>query len=292
MRANTLKWVIGFGVSLIASGQAHAQPLSDKTDSIECTVANADVVFIATLVDFRVDEQGNDRDGHEATIAYEEVLKRDREPFYDDSYSDGQRRLHIPRPASVLEDWKERSCRLLVACDEYAPHQTKVIELSPDNLEVMTADVQLIRDPESVILLAREAVDRLPANVKRVHTFDLQVPREVVAGTSWEACYHTGGHLMLSVPVDEQLEKRAQDYVRSEDPHRRAEGARALAYFKSDENMALVRPLLDDPGITYLQPAFEGMAGVRVYGARDSAYQTLRSWGIDVERPVVREAVP
>ena len=245
MRSAALKWVIGFGIFLIALAQAHAQPLSPKTESIESLVANSDHVFIATLVEFRRAEQGNDPNTHEATIAIEETVKQ--ELFRDEPYRGLS--LTITRPASVLAGWKERSGRLLVATKEHDPEDTVVIELLPDKLEVMTADVKLIREPEAVIRAARAAVTRLPTNVKRVHTFDLQVAREVVAGTSWEEYYDTGGHLRLSVPVDQHLEKRAQDYVRSESPHRRGEGARALAYFKSDENIALVRPLLIDPGI-------------------------------------------
>jgi hypothetical protein len=287
MRVTRWKWIIGVGVSLMASVQAHAQPLVARTESIESTVANADLIFIATLVDFRRAEQGHDRDGHEVTIVIEETLKQ--ELFSDEPYRGLS--LHVPRPASVLEDWKERSSRLLVAYDEYAPKQTTVIDLSPDKLEAMTAGVELIRDPESVIRLARKAVHRLPRSIKRIHTFDLHVPREIVAETSWDQYYDTGGHLRLSVPVDQHLEKRAQDAVRSENPHRREEGARALAYFKSDKNMALVRPLLNDPGTTYLQPAYDDRAGERVYGVRYSAHQTLKSWGIDVEQPVFREAV-
>ena len=53
MQTAGLKLVISFGVSLIASVQAHAQPLVARTQSIESTVANADLVFIATLVNFR-----------------------------------------------------------------------------------------------------------------------------------------------------------------------------------------------------------------------------------------------
>jgi hypothetical protein len=286
MRTPGLK-VIGFGMCLIVAAEAHAQPLVDKTQSIESTVANADLVFIAKVVDFRA-EQDEDRDGHQTTIAIEETLKQPG--FREEPYQ--QLSLHIPRPASVLADWKDRSTRLLIACDDYAPRQPAVIELAPDRTEVMTADVRLTRDPETVIRLAREAVTRLPANIRRVHTFDLQVPREVVAGTRWEKWYHTSGHLLLSVPVDQHLEKRAQDYVRSEDPHRRGEGARALAYFKSDENLALIRPLLHDAEVTYLHPAYDGKPAVRVYGVRISAYQTLKTWGIDVEQPVFREPVP
>jgi len=283
VRAIRLTWIIGFSVSLIVSIQAHAQPLVPRTESIETTVANSDHVFIATVVKFRRAEQDNDQDVHEVTIAIEEAVKQ--ELFRDEPYRGLS--LRITRPASVLADWKERSSRLLVACNHYAPKQTTVIELAPDKLEVMTADVKLIRDPEAVTRLARTAVSRLPANIERVHTFELQVPREVVAGTRWEKYYDTGGHLTLSVPVDQHLEKRAQDYVRSKSPGRREEGARALAYFKSDENLTLVKPLLNDQGITY-----DGdKDGERIYGARYSAYRTLKAWGIDVAQPVYREPV-
>jgi hypothetical protein len=287
MRAVGLTWIIVFGVSLIASIQAQAQPLIPVTESIESTVANSDYVFIATVVKFRRMESDKDQEAHEVTIAIEEAVKH--ELFRDEPYRGLS--LQITRPASVLAGWKEHSSRLLVACKEFAPEQTTAIELLPDKLEVMSADVKLIRDPEAVIRLARTAVRRLPANIKRVHTFELQVSREVVAETSWEHYYDTGGHLLLSVPVDPHLEKRAQDYVRSKSPHRRDEGARALAYFKSDENLGLVKPLLNDQGITYSQPADGDKAGERIYGARYSAYQTLKSWEIDVEQPVFREAV-
>ncbi len=287
MRVVVLRWIIGLSVSLIASIQALAQPLVPKTESIESTVANSDLVFIATLVKFHRAEQDNDRDAHEVTIAIEETVKQ--ELFRDEPYRGLS--LQITRPASVLAGWKERSSRLVVAYNEYAPKQTTVIELVPDKVEVMTADVTLLRDPEAVIRQARTAVNRLPANIKRVRTFELQVPREIVAGTSWEKYYTTGGHLLLSVPVDQHLEKRAQDYVRSKSPHRREEGARALVYFKSDENLALVKPLLNDHGITYSQPADGDKAGERIYGARYSAYRTLKSWGIEVEQPMFRDAV-
>jgi len=95
----------------------------------------------------------------------------------------------------------------------------------------------------------------------------------------------------LSVPADQHLEKRAQDYVRSDNPHRRSEGVQALVYFQSDENLALVKPLLNDQGLTYSQPADGENAGYRIYGVRHAAYETLKAWGIEVAEPVYREAV-
>lgn len=286
MRAAGLKWIIGFSLFLMGTVEGFAQPLSPHTDSIEAMVANADYVVIATLTSFRRSEQGYDRDGHEATIAIEEAVKQ----YLNDEPQRGLS-LHIPRPASVLADWKERACRLLIAIHSYAPQETIVIELVPETLEVMTADITLIRDPEVAIRLARAATTRLPANVKRVHTFDLEAPRQIVAGTRWEHYYDTGGHLRLSVPVDQHLEKRALDYIRSENAERRGEGARALAYFKSDKNLQIVKSLLDDPAVTYSQPADGDRAGERVYGVRHAAYQTRKAWRIDVKQPVVREEV-
>jgi hypothetical protein len=131
----------------------------------------------------------------------------------------------------------------------------------------------------------------MPAGVKRIHTFGLKVPRELIAGTKWEEYYHTGGHLVLSVPVDKQLEKRAQDSLRAEADQRRAEGARALRYFRSDENIARLRTLLDDPGRAIRHHAQDNKGVEAIYFVRHAAYETLKSWGIDVEKPVLREDV-
>ena len=265
---------------------ADAQPQFPQTHSIESTVINADLVFIAKLDDFREAEEGKNDKPHEATILVEETLKK--EAFTYEPY----RRLaiRIARPASVLEDWKKRSCRLLVFYEQYAP-AAGVMELSRDKLQVMTADMTLLREPKAVVQAARKALRRVPAGVKRLHTFQLQVPRKVIAGTEWESCYKSGGCLLLSVPVDRQLEKRAHEYLRSQSGQKRGEGARALLYFKSDRNIELVKPLLNDPDVTYRQPAYEGNPEERVYGVRFEAYRTLRSWGVNVKKPVIREKV-
>jgi hypothetical protein len=100
----------------------------------------------------------------------------------------------------------------------------------------MTADFLLLREPEAVIKAAREAARRQPIGVKRVHTFRLRVPRDIIAGTTWER-YYDSGCLMLSVPVDERLKKRAEDYIRTEKNRiKRYEGEQALRYFKSGED--------------------------------------------------------
>jgi len=215
MRAVLLQSVLLIGLSLISSVQALAQPLFSRAESIESTVANADLVFIATLVDFRAVGKGNIPHEHMVTIAIEETLKqapisRD-EPYQKLS-------LDLSRPASVLADWKARSSRLLVACQEYAPQETIVIELVRDKLEVMTAEMTLVRDPETVIRIAKETVRRMPAHIKRVHTFELQVPREIVVGTSWEKYYDTGGASQAKRPSESAVGEKGTRLCTLEEP--------------------------------------------------------------------------
>jgi hypothetical protein len=285
MRTALSKSLIVFGVCLVASVPAHAQPLFPRAQSIESMVANADLVFIAKLVKFGEGKRAEGREVHEATIAVEEALKKDLfriEPY--DRLS-----LDVPGPAAVLADWTKRSCRLLVAHDSDAPKATQVIELADGKLEVWKSDLTLLRKPDAVIRAARETARRMPAGVRRIHTFGLKVPRELCAGTQWEKYYHTSGHLVLSVPVDKQLEKRAQDYLRSESDLKRAEGVRALRHFKSDENVARIKTLLNDPGRVVRAQDTKGVEAF--YVVRHEAYETLKAWEIDVEKPVLREDV-
>ena len=75
------------------------------------------------------------------------------------------------------------SSRLLVVYEEYAPYATTVIELVPGKMEVLTADFTLLREPETVIRATKEALRRMSPAVKRIHTFGLHVPRELIAKT-------------------------------------------------------------------------------------------------------------
>lgn len=284
MRLASSSRLLAIGVLLILSAEARAQPLCDRTPAIETTVINSDYVLIAKIVQILPRKAGDERIGHDAVIAIEDRLKAERFEEPSEKMS-----VYLPYQAAVLQGWQERSSRMLLALTMYHWEQTLAIELAPETLEVMTAEVKLLRDPDAVIRAARAAVHRLPANVKRVHTFDLTVPHEVVKETRWNQSYRTGGHLILSVPVDEQLEKRAQDYVRSGGPLRRPEGIRALAYFQSDGNIALVKPLLSDPHFTF--DSRNGTAGERFYPSRYAAHQTLKAWGIAKEPPVYREEV-
>lgn len=279
-----LKSLITFGLFLVVSSEAHGQPLVAQAESIESTVRNADLVFVAKLIKIGDAKQVDGREVYNTSIEVEQNLKR--EVFNDVPYDRVQ--ADIPRNLSVLKDWMERSCRLLVLYDDNAPYETKVIELESGKLEVMKADFTLLREPEAVIASAKEAIEQASPAIKRIHTFGLHVPRKRIADSQWDK-YHG---LILNVPVDKQLEQRAIQFLRSENYQEREQAARALRYFKSEENIACVKSLLGDPGWAYLRhPLNNNGIEVRYYGIRNAAYQTLKSWGVEVEKPTIREEV-
>lgn len=273
-----------FSLFLLAVSSAHAQPLSPQTESLESLVANADSIYVARLEKFG--ERQRREDGHEAhntTIAIEQTLKRVM--FRD--YSPPMRQMWMPHHESILQDWKQNSSRLLVVTNEYEPFETVVIELAEGNMEVMRADFTLYRDPEPVIEAIQAIVSELSPAVKRINTFQVDVPRELVKDTTWDKFYDTGGNLRLSVPVDRHLEKWALESTRADRYMTRSASARALRYFRSDENIQRLKQLLNDP-MSYTREFPEGNKTITetFYGVRYEAYETLKSWGVEVEEPV------
>jgi hypothetical protein len=283
-------WVTPLFVFVLAATTTlNAQPYIHGVDSIECTVANADLIFIGRIVDFDGKEPVDDRLGRKATIAIEDTLKLDvrNEPY-------PRLELHLPFKGAVLADWKKRSCRLLIAHDNLVPKANRVLDLTPETLEVLTANFKLLRDPDQVIEAAKRALRRTPAGVKRVHTFSLTVSPELAMGTKWAHHHKHGNLVLLRVPVNKNLEKKALKFIDSDDYSQRYVGVKALWYFNSEKNIAHLKMLLDDPGYTR---TFLPVGGddkgkeTRDYGVRFEAYRTLRSWGVVLEKPLLREEI-
>jgi hypothetical protein len=74
----------------------------------------------------------------------------------------------------------------------------------------------------------------------------------------------------------------------------RAEGAKALTYFKSESNIAILKALLNDSASSVEQPR-SGTADrpQRVYIVREAAYNVLMRWSVEVTpKPLLRENLP
>jgi hypothetical protein len=258
--------------------RANAQPIFRTVASIECMVLDADAVVIGKIVDVEPEQVGKPGECC-STVSVEETLKGKHQE---------RLRIRLRRPATEPAAWKEQSARLLlVLAQGEPPTATQVIVLRAEDLGYLTADFTVLRKPEDVIRLARETA-RLPAERRSVERFHLIVPNETAAATRWKGDFT--GHLSLTVPVDDRLQKRAQEYAKSDDYTRREEGIRILRFFKSEENIARVRVLLNDPGWAVSKRAEdnEGVE-VRYYGIRQEAYDTLTGWGVTAKQPVVRE---
>jgi hypothetical protein len=312
MRTAWLKLIVAVGCSLFASVRAHAQDwYVRQAESIESLVANADDVYIAKLERIGRAIPGNrrsmnveDLEKHEVTFAVEETLKETvfasdgREP---DEKSERIFSREVPYPASVLAGWKKRGSRLLVAESRGGPNEftnsnvsfITIIELAPDTLEVLTEDMQLLRNPADVIRIAKETVRRMPATVRRIQTFQLVVPYEIVRGTKLALPPEKPGELRLTVPADERLEKRALEEIRSKDYLKREEGVRALRYFKSAENIVRMKSLLGDPLYGSLGDPASHNRGIEVrrHDIRRAAFEALKCWGVHVPTPVIDEKV-
>lgn len=271
---------------LFAADQLNAQPLTATEECIEATVVNADLVFVGTIVAIKNEPDAKNANVWTCTVDADRTLKQGL--FDNESQPSWQ--VEIARSRGVVDDWRKQSAKLLIAHQEYSRDLPTVIDLTPGKLAVWKADFTLLREPDEVLRAAEEAISQAPANVKRFHTFRLQVPQQVVADTKWNKYARTGGHLRLLVPVNDELLKRAERALDSDSYSEREEGARALRYFKSDASIAKLKTLLNDPGWAYLtHPQQNNGVGTRIYGVRQAAYEALTIWGEEVERPVIRE---
>ncbi|WP_372897461.1 hypothetical protein [Stieleria sp.] len=269
--------VVVLAFALFASDHATAQPLVYTAESLESWIINADRVWIARIVRVR-DEPipgGSEKPG--ITIAVEETLKY---PIFEQRHE--KMGLFVEHPTARFKDVEERSSRLLIAHSDHHQFSPKLIELTPGKVEVLRADFTILRTPEAVLQAAREIIGRVPPNVRQLHTVCLTIPPDVPFDSK------RGPHGQLIVPVDEPLETLAIGWLDSENYSSRSKAAEVLRYFKSEANIDRLRGLLQDTG--YSEQLADDRTRTKYYGVRDQAYQTLKAWGINVERPVIIES--
>ena len=278
---------LGLVLALLISHSSLAQPLFATADSLEAAVSNADLVIVARITRLSDIEPPPDEPGHWVNLEIDETLKMSLQEGPHERLG-----MFLKRDLEELEHWIDESAPLLIAYDNTQPYQAQVITLEPDKVEVMNRDFEVLRDAEEVIRVARTTIRRTPRNVTRVATFRLFVPRERCLGTQWAWCLDTGGRMLLHVPADVHLEKKAIKMVESNDTFDRTIGISALFYFESEENRERMLSLLKDPGHYDDDPELgpDGfMRFRRRYVIRAQAYSVLRCWGLEVEQPVIEE---
>jgi Leucine-rich repeat (LRR) protein len=151
---------------------------------------------------------------------------------------------------------------------------------------VYTENFVCLRTAAAVIQAATEVVRLMPPGVKRINTAALRFPPGTLdAGSGYD--YST---TRLRVPVNDHLERRARAILRGESNFDRADAVDALRYFKSEENIRLMKSLLTDSAKAFNRYADQnGGVQVEFYFVRERAYEVLTGWGIDVPEPILRE---
>ena len=181
---------------------------------------------------------------------------------------------------------------------------------------IFTLDLRVLDDPTAILKAVRAAATEVGAS-KGVREHVVSVARGLIHLTG-----RSGDVNRVVVPVDHRLEKAAREWIQSpdevlkqlvalrpkteddlrfseaemkyEEHHLRWEGVKALRYFKSDENAAILKSLLNDPAFWHepIEQDKDSSAEDRVYFVRQEAYETLQKWGIRVHKPVIRERLP
>jgi len=271
--------ILFFAFVAIASDSANAQSGIYDVTSIDCLVVNSDQLFIATVKDYQEpDSEKLQADFITVEFAIEEVLKdSDPAPLSRPKF------LLLKTRATDLAQLKEAETRLLVFADWENKRNNTFISLDfrGDRLPLVTADFEVLRDSNSLIRATKEVIANAPLYAKRMHTFSLRGP------DSLGPVFITGfGYffVFVEVPTDQRLEKKALAWMQSKIPDERSTGLEAIRFFKSKENIAKVRGLLNDP-----YKEVYGGEHKDCFVVREAAWATLRDWRVESEKPVLEE---
>ena len=253
---------------------AQAQPGFEVLESVDSMITNADFVCTAKVKEFEeivvVDNVGPKK----FRVVFEVIQNMKSDLLLTHSPVRG---FHIFSNSDELTRWQKQGSRLLVAADLENEDNNLAVELDATNPRVLTAEFQLLKNSESILRAVKRIIETTPIQIKRIHTFDLKVPVDVQSKMKSDI------PLMLRIPADKRLEKKARTFLGSDSPVVRSQGVRAIRFFKTKENEAAARKLLADP---FTRNEFDESRFV--YPLRRDAYNLLRFWNVDVEKPVLR----
>lgn len=266
-------------------------------ESIEWMAYDSDVIAAGTLRSVATRSHRNGRDvWQEATMDVTETLK-----------GDGSERPTFIVPPTWTAPSESVIC-FLVASGRYKDYYVRAHEecaLAARGRGGFAFCVPLDREPavgifdtdfreytkaEDILRVTREAVAAIV--VPQPASTWVEVPM----GSDVHRKLYGGSSVFLVAPLSAAMERKAQGWLGAPElDATRPEPTQALVvlkHFKSDENVALIRPLLEDVQHvgTLRDPETDRVR--RIYYLRKAAYETLVGWGVDVVQPVIEEFVP
>jgi len=263
-------------------------------DSVEWVVASSDVILRGKVIEVvRSEGLFIDEVWDKVTIEVAETLrgpKQDKLNFV----MRWPKPINSPGPTGLQKSAKELLL-FLVRSEEHKKHgpagladtvltlrrDVGIIDLSVKECEPLpTMDFKLLQRSEDLLKLVREAAQEAP----KPKSIVLGIPHETEAFRKlWR-----GSGVVIVVPVNSRLEARAREWYQSKDLVYRVTGIDALGQFQSDDNIRLMKSLLDNA------ETCEGVSdgkSFRWYPLRIAAYEALQQWGIQVKKPVTKEPV-
>ena len=316
-------------VAVLALGVPHAWgqpgPLPDLRESIEAKVGQAETVFLGPITNFTrtvlVPKNPRDPNGkvrYTVQVGVEEVLKGmpprpaefiEETQGYDDRFERWREERtsflwFIGGTGTVLDySGQGRS-------DSYtnvpAPGWRRLRWFGAQD-PIFSMDFTCLTNADEVLRRARQFANEQRGPVK-IHVFEAPPVKErELPPYFWMA---------LAVPVLPSLEitarhflQRSEDFLpetpewvrtnaamqaqwlQSERDRFHMEGIKALRYFKSAENIELLKPFLTDPMATDMEVSSGQRIGKidRHYPMRALAYGVLRSWDVAVPEPLLEE---
>lgn len=173
------------------------------------------------------------------------------------------------------------------------------IVLSQKHAEVLFADLSWHRKPDEILnrlrAIARPERKKI-AELKEgsapfAHhgtwppVFTFHPPPSIAAGSVIAG----NPHSRVFLPVDAELEANALKWAVSEDPNRRWLGARAMIYFKTDQNAKLLKTMVNDSAAWGRRDMLNLLHLSHPYSprllVRWEAWHVLAGWGHDVPKP-------
>lgn len=258
-----------------------AQDGNPRVACLDTMAINSDYVFVGIIDNVRKSITTE----HDVDVTVERWLKGEGEigKYSTTIENVGER---------VLTDWKTNGSRVLIF-QLPSNHSTvstgimvNAINLSDPDLKVLTANMQLLRDPQQVLRATENAINR-HRGIQRISTVMRTLPDDIAAAfghPNQKDRTNELADLVEDVPVDADLERWAQSAVVSKRDTERQDAARALGYFPSDANAALLKRLLDDPAV--MRPYYRSDL---YYFVRDTARDSLKRMGRKAPQPVSRE---
>jgi hypothetical protein len=147
---------------------------------------------------------------------------------------------------------------------------------------ISKADFTVLRTSDEILALARKiAAEPSPGLFE-----EIPIPEDRdVSGVRGLSTKSHGNR--VQVPVDAELERNAMRLAGSRDSRDRCYAAICLKHFRSPENERLLRAMLNDPTTrdSYDGAIFRG----RWYPVRWWAVKSLEEWGVSFEKPAVEE---